>query len=279
MLHSSGPIADNNPFRFSTKFFDIETDLYYYGYRFYSPNLGRWINRDPIEEDGGFNLFVFSYNNPVNLFDALGTFCTGEWIKELEVNVGLPSIYPSAAAYGESVLGDKTGGTVNPKAFWWFESTYDIYSDFNIDGELDCCCGGNQFTSKISIVIPTGFKLRKIDEGYEIGFKVLPSGKLRNLYRIMREISFGKKTVENTKLLSDILETLLGLDELIDYFNEQKGVVIDRIQNSANEFCFCSQYINEIELGRVWFPPLQIGKKSFLSGEEKLGIELPSFVN
>ncbi|MCK5528309.1 MAG: hypothetical protein KAI74_01385, partial [Kiritimatiellae bacterium] len=44
----------------------------YYGYRYYSTNLGRWINRDPIEEDGGLNVYSFVENNIANLIDVLG---------------------------------------------------------------------------------------------------------------------------------------------------------------------------------------------------------------
>jgi len=36
------------------------------GYRFYNPELGRWINRDPIEEEGGLNLYGFVlYESPM----------------------------------------------------------------------------------------------------------------------------------------------------------------------------------------------------------------------
>jgi len=41
-----------NPFRFSSKQLFYQTGLYYYGYRFYDPNLQRWLNRDPMEEQG-----------------------------------------------------------------------------------------------------------------------------------------------------------------------------------------------------------------------------------
>jgi len=64
-------IADN-PFRFSTKFEDLETGLYYYGQRYYSPLQGKFITRDPIEEAGGVNLYGFVGNDPVNGFDYLG---------------------------------------------------------------------------------------------------------------------------------------------------------------------------------------------------------------
>ncbi|MGN0845714.1 MAG: RHS repeat-associated core domain-containing protein, partial [Kiritimatiellia bacterium] len=65
-------LADFFRHRFSTKYLDPETGLYYYGYRFYHPVLMRWLNRDPIEEEGGVNLYHFLYNNSFILFDPLG---------------------------------------------------------------------------------------------------------------------------------------------------------------------------------------------------------------
>jgi RHS repeat-associated protein len=62
----------DNPFRFSSKFTDAETKLIYYGNRYYSPNLGRFINRDPAEEGGGNNLYAFCSNDAIDLFDVLG---------------------------------------------------------------------------------------------------------------------------------------------------------------------------------------------------------------
>ncbi|MDD4406219.1 MAG: RHS repeat-associated core domain-containing protein, partial [Parabacteroides sp.] len=69
---SVGDMAKVNPFQFSTKYTDNETDLVYYGYRYYSPALGRWLSRDPIEEQGGLNLYGFVNNDPVNKWDKLG---------------------------------------------------------------------------------------------------------------------------------------------------------------------------------------------------------------
>ena len=50
-IAQSGDQADANPFRFSTKYWDGETGFYYYGYRFYSPQLGRWLSKDPLIEN------------------------------------------------------------------------------------------------------------------------------------------------------------------------------------------------------------------------------------
>jgi len=60
------------PVQWSGEMHDEEPALAYYNYRFYNPKDGRWINRDPIAEQGGWNLYAFLGNNPQNKFDALG---------------------------------------------------------------------------------------------------------------------------------------------------------------------------------------------------------------
>ncbi len=64
-----------SPFAFSTKYLDKETGLYYYGRRYYRPETGRWLNRDPMEENwaaGEFNVYAFVSNNPMTWIDVLG---------------------------------------------------------------------------------------------------------------------------------------------------------------------------------------------------------------
>lgn len=51
--------------------------LVYYGLRYYSPTLGRFVNKDPIAEQGGLNLYGFVGNNGVNRWDYLGMFAGG----------------------------------------------------------------------------------------------------------------------------------------------------------------------------------------------------------
>src|SRR5579884_2784854 len=52
LIRATGPMAKANPIRFSTKYQDNESDLLYYGYRYYDPSMGRWPSRDPIIELG-----------------------------------------------------------------------------------------------------------------------------------------------------------------------------------------------------------------------------------
>ena len=71
LLVTEGDAAHENKFRFSCEFSDDDLGLVYYNYRYYSPELGRWIKRDPIEEEGGVNLYAMVGNNPMNYWDDL----------------------------------------------------------------------------------------------------------------------------------------------------------------------------------------------------------------
>ncbi len=72
ILSKSGSYADSNKFRFSSEYQDDETGLVYYNYRYYSSEIGRWTKRDPIEEEGGYNLYGMVGNRIANYFDYLG---------------------------------------------------------------------------------------------------------------------------------------------------------------------------------------------------------------
>ncbi len=60
------------PFRFQSKYYDAETGLYYFGYRYYDPASCKWLCRDPLQEQGGINLTAYCSNDPVNKVDPLG---------------------------------------------------------------------------------------------------------------------------------------------------------------------------------------------------------------
>ncbi|MBX3749992.1 MAG: RHS repeat-associated core domain-containing protein [Opitutaceae bacterium] len=78
-LRESGPYAASNPFRFATKYTDIETGLIYHDTRYYSPSLGRFITRDSIGEQGGLNLYAYVSNRVPNAWDYLGMDPIDDW--------------------------------------------------------------------------------------------------------------------------------------------------------------------------------------------------------
>jgi RHS repeat-associated protein len=61
-----------NRYLFTGREYDSETGLYYYRARYYSPSMGRFINRDPATDDNLKNLYAYVDNNPINFNDPFG---------------------------------------------------------------------------------------------------------------------------------------------------------------------------------------------------------------
>ncbi|BBF86230.1 Rhs family protein [Aquitalea magnusonii] len=60
-----------NPFRFQGQYHDDESGLHYNRYRYYDPEIGRFISRDPIGLLGGINIHSYTLN-PITWIDPLG---------------------------------------------------------------------------------------------------------------------------------------------------------------------------------------------------------------
>jgi RHS repeat-associated protein len=67
----SGTVVQN--LRLPGQYFDLESGFYHNGFRDYLPNLGRYIEPDPLGRLGsGNNLYAYVGDNPANLIDPLG---------------------------------------------------------------------------------------------------------------------------------------------------------------------------------------------------------------
>jgi RHS repeat-associated protein len=67
-----GPLADANTMQFSSMSHHNLSGLSLYPFRAYDPSFQRWLNRDPIEEEGGINLYGYVNNNAINEIDPFG---------------------------------------------------------------------------------------------------------------------------------------------------------------------------------------------------------------
>ena len=83
------------PFRFPGQFEDPETGLHYNRYRYYDPDLGRYLSPDPIGIDGGFNLYAYG-PNPVGWSDPMG------WQHVMTVTSNDPSFNQGGASHAHS---------------------------------------------------------------------------------------------------------------------------------------------------------------------------------
>jgi hypothetical protein len=78
--------------------------LYNYGFRYYNPVSQRWLNRDPIGERGGINLYRFTRNNPVKYIDKYGHYSIGAGYGCLYEQKG-PSPCEKAQQEAKSMMG------------------------------------------------------------------------------------------------------------------------------------------------------------------------------
>uniref|UniRef100_UPI001B7FE24F RHS repeat domain-containing protein n=1 Tax=Chitinilyticum litopenaei TaxID=1121276 RepID=UPI001B7FE24F len=67
----------SNPLRFQGQYFDHETGLHYNRHRYYDPQIGRFISKDPISLMGGLNIFAYA-PNPVHWVDPQGLAANGQ---------------------------------------------------------------------------------------------------------------------------------------------------------------------------------------------------------
>ncbi|MFC1525054.1 RHS repeat domain-containing protein [Planctomycetota bacterium] len=81
---SGSPIANSlisNHLLFTGRRYDPETGLYFYRARYYSAEIGRFLNRDPAEDDSLLNLYAYVGNNPINYVDPFGEVVEPENIR------------------------------------------------------------------------------------------------------------------------------------------------------------------------------------------------------
>ena len=142
---SGDETATNNPkcqFIFTGRRFDPETSnattqMYFYRARYYSPTLGRFISRDPIDYDGGMNLYEYVGGGAVDAVDPSGNIDLGlaqaaREQRERNARTGYPKDV-SVALYDNSdpgIAGDTLGRFAKGEDY---EATARNFFDIPID--------------------------------------------------------------------------------------------------------------------------------------------------
>jgi RHS repeat-associated protein len=102
----SGTFSDN--LRFPGQFYDQNAKLHYNYFRDYDPNIGRYIESDPIGLKGGINTYAYVSDNPVNLVDPKGLYDYG---RIFCVTVG-GTVGGGLGLVGGTAVGGPGGGVV-----------------------------------------------------------------------------------------------------------------------------------------------------------------------
>jgi RHS repeat-associated protein len=148
----------NNPqtppeFGFAGMQYHAQSGLYLTMYRVYDPQTGRWLSKDPILEEGGFNLYAYVEGDPLNYIDPLGLWGFGDPLPQ-----GFVDFW---AGFGDTLS---------------FGITDSIRDQLDTNGAVDKCSGayaGGTYT------------------GYG-WFMALGSGAGYRFYKAGKELSFGK---------------------------------------------------------------------------------------
>lgn len=106
---ATGETSDN-PFQYTGREKD-GTGLLYYRFRYYSPEMQRFISEDPIRLRGGINYYSYVQNNAINMIDPYGLQCKKTILPQWVTN---PKFWLGAYGFGEGVTFYATGLLIVP---------------------------------------------------------------------------------------------------------------------------------------------------------------------
>jgi RHS repeat-associated protein len=143
--------------RFTGQFLDTESQVYLYRARYHNPNLGCFLNRDPLEYKGGSNLYSYVNSNPISRVDPNGmqnqnccwegTHCCGPDITAnlLAMAADVQKQWDNASFFERSRLAI---GTIGPEAL----AAWDIQNlvQGNVQNQN---CGGGQASCQNSVTV------------------------------------------------------------------------------------------------------------------------------
>ena len=160
------PRADSEfsvEFGFHGQFRDVASSYYNYGYRYYSPQVGRWMSRDPIGEAGGVALYAYAENSSLNLNDYLG--------REARRHTWIQEFVPTALISAYQFI-NYPNATGNLLAYTLLQSSSIQAPQIQTKKEGNICCAffkdqAKIFTSVRSTLPKDGLGLQYTSSGYE----------------------------------------------------------------------------------------------------------------
>ena len=218
-LNASGAYALQNSWRFSTKYYDDGSGMYYYGYRFYSPGLGRWINRDPLRESGSLNVYAFGLNSPINGYDPYGL----DWVTNVSnFSAGAgDALTLGATKYGRKWLGNGLGvGDAN--------ESVDYCSGWYAGGEVTgtgiglAMGGAGLVKGSAGLAVEGAEAINNGSQGIRVA---IGAGESSDSMQIVREIQHGEKAADLIQELKELTYTTDNEHAIVELSSGERAIV------------------------------------------------------
>src|SRR5690606_27645657 len=182
MAEQSLPDEYENPYKFNAKELDTETELYYYGARYYNPRLSVWYGVDPLaiwnpvmetefygdgQHNGGvffwgnLNPYIYTYQNPIRYIDPNG--------KQVDVVTLDSRMYLGEVGHAFISIGSGNKRTVYTYGRWnnTYENSIGLHTPFNNGDGVMIRLKGRDADNEINRYIEKGanvFRLSNINE-------------------------------------------------------------------------------------------------------------------
>jgi RHS repeat-associated protein len=144
-------------YRYCGKERDDATGLYYFGYRYYAPWLGRWMSPDPAGTVDGLNLYQYARNNPISNYDPDGLQTTQTRGREVPVAMPVPGEVTAAFAALPQPEQERLRGLMRRGNFAWLYDAntrqFHFGSRAEIQRRVDALTGAGQNVGRI---VPPG---------------------------------------------------------------------------------------------------------------------------
>lgn len=206
-------------YSYTGKEYDIETGLIYFGGRYYSPDIGRWITPDPLflekdietvfERPASWNLYIYVTNNPMTLVDLLG------YIEGSPSNIAKRALidkiargYDQSTLWAKDIKKDNFGIGINKCNKFVFDVTKEAKSDGVVNGRPPLAAEWADPNTKIP-----NWRLLKPDEKPEPGdvtaYKLSGGGTAYSGHTGIM-ISDGEDDITNISAHKDAVFTIEG---------------------------------------------------------------------